>query len=164
MAEKFSAENFSVEKFAVRIAEGRSNGRGPGGGGRPPPVRPTNVDVPSIPHSQPYPTDIPSRTQRSQGAQRGLLRIHLSMSINSCTAQKRTFFVFKVVPTMDSDRVRYVRSIRSIRSIRYSKNAKFRNATFEGIKPIVPGFFRIGIRFERIPGRLASFSQKWQKF
>ena len=26
---------------------------------------------------------------------------------------------------------------------------------FEGIKPIVPGFFRIGIRFERIPGRSA---------
>ena len=29
------------------------------------------------------------------------------------------------------------------------------NATFEGIKPIVPGFFRIGILFERIPERLA---------
>ena len=35
------------------------------------------------------------------------------------------------------------------------KTQKLRNATFEGIKPIVPGFFRIGIRFERIPGRSA---------
>ena len=32
---------------------------------------------------------------------------------------------------------------------------KARNATFERIKPILPGFFRIGIQFERIPGRLA---------
>ena len=55
-----------------------------------------------------------------------------------------------------------LRSIRSIRIVfdmfdRFDiqKTQKFRNATFEGIKPIVPGFFRIGIRFERIPGRSA---------
>ena len=35
------------------------------------------------------------------------------------------------------------------------KRKKNENATFEGIKPIVLGFFRIGIRFERIPGRSA---------
>ena len=39
--------------------------------------------------------------------------------------------------------------------------AKMNNATFEGIKPNVPRFFRIGFRFERIPGRSASFLQKW---
>ena len=33
-----------------------------------------------------------------------------------------------------------------------SKVAIFIYAIFEGIKPIVPGFFRIGIRFERILG------------
>ena len=32
---------------------------------------------------------------------------------------------------------------------------KMQNATFWRIKPIVPGFVRIGIRFERIPGRSA---------
>ena len=35
------------------------------------------------------------------------------------------------------------------------KKVKTRNASFWRIKPIVPGFFRIGIRFERIPGRSA---------
>ena len=58
-----------------------------------------------------------------------------------------------------------LRSIRSIRIVfdmfdrfdRFDiqKMQKFRNATFEGIKSIVPGFFRIGIRFERISGRSA---------
>ena len=43
-----------------------------------------------------------------------------------------------------------------------SKVAKMENATFEGIKPNVPGFFRIGVRFERILGRLAEFLQKWR--
>ncbi len=33
------------------------------------------------------------------------------------------------------------------------KKQKIRNAFFEGIKPTVPGFFRIRFRFERIPGR-----------
>ena len=35
---------------------------------------------------------------------------------------------------------------------RIEKNQK---ATFEGTKPIVPGFFRIGIQSETIPGRSA---------
>ena len=34
-------------------------------------------------------------------------------------------------------------------------NRKNQNATYEGIKAIVPGFVRIGFRFEKIPGRLA---------
>ena len=38
---------------------------------------------------------------------------------------------------------------------RIDRIEKMRNATFEGIKPNVPGFFRIGIRFERISGRSA---------
>ena len=45
-------------------------------------------------------------------------------------------------------------SIDPIDSI-FEKVRKIQNATFEGIKPIVPGFFRIGFRFERIPGRSA---------
>ena len=36
-----------------------------------------------------------------------------------------------------------------------SNVTKMENASFEGIKPNVPGFFRIGFRFERIPGRSA---------
>ena len=36
-----------------------------------------------------------------------------------------------------------------------------KNATFEGIKPNVLGFFRIGFRFERFPGQSADFGQKW---
>ena len=32
----FSTKNFSVENFAVRVAEGRSNGGGSGGAGAPP--------------------------------------------------------------------------------------------------------------------------------
>ena len=40
------------------------------------------------------------------------------------------------------------------------KLAHFVLATFGRIKPIVPGFFRIGIRFERIPGRSAKFAKK----
>ena len=40
------------------------------------------------------------------------------------------------------------------------ESQKTQNVTFEGIKPIVPGFFRIGIRFERISGRSAQFLQK----
>ena len=62
------------------------------------------------------------------------------------------------------------RSIRSIRIVfdtfdRFDirTTQKFPNANFEGIKSIVPGFFRIGIRFERIPGRLAQFAQKVAK-
>ena len=39
---------------------------------------------------------------------------------------------------------------------------KITNAICEGIKPILPGFFRIGFRFERIPGRSAQFLQKWR--
>ena len=56
-------------------------------------------------------------------------------------------------------------SIRSIRIVfdmfdRFDRfdiqqTQKCRNANFEGIQPIVPGFFRIGIWFERILGRLA---------
>ena len=42
------------------------------------------------------------------------------------------------------------------------KVAKQKNATFEEMKPNVPEFFRIGFRFERIPGRSASFLQKWR--
>ena len=34
-------------------------------------------------------------------------------------------------------------------------------ATFEGMKPIVPEFIRIGIRSARIPGRSVWFAQKW---
>ena len=34
-------------------------------------------------------------------------------------------------------------------------------ATFGRIEPIVPEFFRIGFRFERIPGRSAEFLRKW---
>ena len=45
-------------------------------------------------------------------------------------------------------------SIDPIDSI-FEKVRKIQNATFEGIKPIVPGFFRIGFRFERILGRSA---------
>ena len=44
---------------------------------------------------------------------------------------------------------------------RIDRIEKTQNATFEGIKPNVPGFFRIGIRFERISGRSAQFLQKW---
>ena len=36
-----------------------------------------------------------------------------------------------------------------------SKVARLENAIFEGIKPNVLGFFRVGFRFERIPGRSA---------
>ena len=54
-------------------------------------------------------------------------------------------------------------SIDPIDSI-FEKVRKIQNATFEGIKPIVPGFFRIGFRFERIPGRSAYFFQKCQKW
>ena len=43
------------------------------------------------------------------------------------------------------------------------KVAFFVFASFEGIKPIVPGFFRIGIQFERIPGRSTQFAEKRQK-
>ena len=73
--------------------------------------------------------------------------------------------------TVNTQRLRFLRppnyqgGLRSIRSMRIvfdifdrfdvQKTQKFRNATFEGIEPIVPGFFRIGIRLERIPGRLA---------
>ena len=35
---------------------------------------------------------------------------------------------------------------------RIDRIGKTQNATFEGIKPNVPGFFRIGFRFEKIPG------------
>ena len=45
---------------------------------------------------------------------------------------------------------------------RNRKRKKHQNATFEGMKPNVPEFFRIGIRFERIPGRSASLLQKWR--
>ena len=42
------------------------------GGQESPLVRPTNVDVPSVPHSEPYPTDTPSRgvkgDEKGQGA------------------------------------------------------------------------------------------------
>ena len=76
----FRPKKFSVEKFAVRIAEGGSNGGGPGGR-EPPPVRPTNVDVPSVPHSEPYPTDIPSRkaSQDSKGDMASLLQTVLQI-------------------------------------------------------------------------------------
>ena len=47
---------------------------------------------------------------------------------------------------------------------RNKKRKKKQNATFEGMKPNVPEFFRIGIRFERIPGRSASSLQKWHFF
>ena len=43
-----------------------------------------------------------------------------------------------------------------------SKVEFFIFATFGRIKPIIPGFFRIGFQFERIPGRLAQFLQKWR--
>ena len=43
------------------------------------------------------------------------------------------------------------------------KSGKNENATFEGIKPNVPRFFRIGFRFERILGHSAYFTEKWQK-
>ena len=43
---------------------------------------------------------------------------------------------------------------------RVDRSEKTQNATFERIKPNVPGFFRIGIQFERISGRSASFLQK----
>ena len=43
------------------------------------------------------------------------------------------------------------------------KMCKVQNATFGRIKPNVPGFGRIGIRFNQIPGRSAQFAQKWQK-
>ena len=66
-----------------------------------------------------------------------------------------------------------LRSIRSIQIVLdhifddladsiFKKLKKFRYATFEGIKPIVLGFFRIGIRFERILGRSPQFLQKWR--
>ena len=38
---------------------------------------------------------------------------------------------------------------------RIDRIEKTQNATFEGIEPNVLGFFRIGIRFERISGRSA---------
>ena len=41
------------------------------------------------------------------------------------------------------------------------KTPKVQNATFWRVKRIVPRFFRIGFRFEKIPGRLAEFLQKW---
>ena len=41
------------------------------------------------------------------------------------------------------------------------KPQKLQNAIFGQISPIVPTFFRIGIRFERIPGRSAQFAQNW---
>ena len=47
---------------------------------------------------------------------------------------------------------------------RNRKRNKKQNATFEGMTPNVPEFFRIGIRFERIPGRSASSLQKWHFF
>jgi len=37
---------------------------------------------------------------------------------------------------------------------------KVASTTFGRMERIVPGFFRIGIRFERIPGRSAQFAQK----
>ena len=49
------------------------------------------------------------------------------------------------------------RSIGSIDSVDavFEETLKVKNATFGRIKPIVPGFFRIGFRFERVPGRSA---------
>ena len=44
-----------------------------------------------------------------------------------------------------------------------SKVAFFCFATFWRVKPIVPRFFRIGFRFERILGRSAELAQKRQK-
>ena len=40
-------------------------------------------------------------------------------------------------------------------TIQLQTKRTIQNATFEGIEPIVPGFFRIGFQFERIPGRSA---------
>ena len=53
------------------------------------------------------------------------------------------------IDTIDTDCARYVRSIRSIRS----KAQKFRNATFGGIQPIVPGFFWIRTPIRKNPTR-----------
>ena len=39
--------------------------------------------------------------------------------------------------------------------------AKTKNTTFGRVKPIVPGFFRIGFRIERILGRSAELAKKW---
>ena len=48
------------------------------------------------------------------------------------------------------------------KTLRRSQRTKLCHATFERIKPIVPGFLRIVIRFAQIPGRSAEFAQKWR--
>ena len=65
--------------------------------------------------------------------------------------------------TFDSQKLQKQLSERTkIAGRRATKTSKISYATFKRILAIVPGFFRIGLRFGKILGRSSKFVQKWR--
>ena len=83
------------------------------------------------------------------------IRTHLNASERIRTGPKTSENFQKLPKTSEN-----FREIRKFREKNVKKLLLKQNATFRRNKPIVPGFLRIRFRFERIPGRLASFLQK----